>query len=326
MCYDFDLSTTFFAKISIFGVLISGGFVRCLRRYFFEERRYNVPKENLPDDFIAPVDDGKPLGITDDYMFYFVMQDEAICTRFLQEFLPDWQIKQVKTQMQRQYKHGRKSKAIRVDVQATDDRGRLFDIEMQRDNEFQHKRIRYYRAVIDLNSLKVSQDYDKLPPAVIIILSPFDSFAGRSEKVYFFQTVCRKEGYDIVLNDESLVFVVNSRGTVGSVSPTMQKFLDLMNGVADTSDDFIKAICDKMSYYNHDAQWRKDRMEYQVTLNHERNIGEKRGIEIGEERNLIQNLRYLVESGMSPDEAMVRLKVPSEKREEYRKLIEPQKV
>lgn len=29
---------------------------------------------------------GKPLGITDDYMFYFVMQDEAICTQFLQDF------------------------------------------------------------------------------------------------------------------------------------------------------------------------------------------------------------------------------------------------
>ena len=47
----------------------------------------------LPDDFIAPVDGGKPLVITDDYMLYFVMQDEAICTRFLQEFLPEWQIK-----------------------------------------------------------------------------------------------------------------------------------------------------------------------------------------------------------------------------------------
>lgn len=36
-----------------------------------------MSKENLPDEFIEPVDDGKPLGITDDDMFYLVMQDEA---------------------------------------------------------------------------------------------------------------------------------------------------------------------------------------------------------------------------------------------------------
>lgn len=166
---------------------------------------------------------GKPLGITDDYMFYFVMQDEAICTQFLQDFLPEWKNRQVSTQMQRQYKHGKRSKAIWADVQATDDQGRLFDIEMLRDKEFEHKRIRYYRAVIDLNSLKVNQDYDKLPPAVIIILSPFDSFAGHSEKVYFFQTVCQREEQDIVLNDESLVLV------------------NLMNSVANTSGTSVRS-------------------------------------------------------------------------------------
>ena len=107
---------------------------------------------------------------------------------------------------------------------------------MQIDKEFEHKWIRYYRAVIDLNSLKVNQDYDKLPPAVII-----DSFARHSEKVYFFQTVCQREEQDIVLNDESLVFGVNSKGTIGSVSPTMQKFLDLMNGVADTSGTSVRS-------------------------------------------------------------------------------------
>lgn len=71
---------------------------------------------------------------------------------------------------------------------------------MQRNKEFKHKRIRYYRAVIDLNSLKVNQDYDKLPPAVII-----DSFAEHKEKVYFFQAVCQREEQDIVLKDEAMV-------------------------------------------------------------------------------------------------------------------------
>lgn len=125
---------------------------------------------------------GKPLGITDDYTFYFVMQDEAIYTQFLQEFLLKRKNRQVSTQMQRRYKHGKRSKAIWVDVQATDNQGWLFDIEMQRDKEFEHKRIRCYQAVINLNSLKVNHDYDKLLPAVIIILSPFDSFAVHSGK------------------------------------------------------------------------------------------------------------------------------------------------
>ena len=46
------------------------------------------------------------IGITDDFMFFAVMSDEQICTRLLQELLPELKIKKVTTKAQSQIKGG----------------------------------------------------------------------------------------------------------------------------------------------------------------------------------------------------------------------------
>lgn len=71
----------------------------------------------------------EPIGITDDFMFFAVMSDEQICTRLLQELLPELKIKKVTTKAQSQIKGGREDKAIRLDIQAFDEQGRIYDIE-----------------------------------------------------------------------------------------------------------------------------------------------------------------------------------------------------
>ena len=116
---------------------------------------------------------------------------------------------------------------------------------------------------------------------MIIILSPFDSFAGHKEKVFPNGLSAGRAGHCL-------------KRRIAGLWGQFQG--DDLLGQSDHAEilGFDERRC-----------------------RHERNIGEKRsekrGIKIGEERTLIQNLRYLVESGMSPDEAMVRLKVPSEK-------------
>lgn len=270
-------------------------------------------KENLP------VISRQELGITDDYMFFSVMQDDRICTRFLQELFPELKIKNLEVQAQKQIKRSKESKAVRLDVGANDDQGRVYDLEMQSKNRFKHKRVRYYRAITDANLLETGMAYEKLPPSIIVILSPFANVNSK-KRVCCFRTYCTEE--KIGLDDKSLIYIITSRGTEGLVSPTIQKFLDLMNGHADTSNDFIKEVCEKMSVYNQDVQWRNDRLAYKSTLSQERYEGEKRG----KEEALVENLRSLVESGMAADEAMSRLKVPREKWNEYREKIEPQNV
>lgn len=76
---------------------------------------YNMVKENNLNQY-------EPIGITDDFMFFAVMIDEQICTRLLQELLPELKIKKVTTKAQSQIKGGREDKAIRLDIQAFDER------------------------------------------------------------------------------------------------------------------------------------------------------------------------------------------------------------
>ncbi|MGN1408031.1 hypothetical protein [Lactobacillus sp.] len=67
-------------------------------------------------------------------------------------------------------------------------------------------------------------------------------------------------------------------------------------------------------------------MEYQVMLNHERNIGMKQGEKRGKEEALVENLRSLVNKGKTPTEAFDLLDVPEANRPKLLKLIEPQNV
>lgn len=49
----------------------------------------------------------------------------------MQELLPELNIKRVTTRAQSQIKGGREDKGIRLDIQAFDEQGRVYDIEMQ---------------------------------------------------------------------------------------------------------------------------------------------------------------------------------------------------
>ncbi|GHV97746.1 hypothetical protein lacNasYZ03_18980 [Lactobacillus nasalidis] len=178
--------------------------------------------------------------------------DEGICTRVLQELLPQLKIKKLTTKAQSQIKGGREDKAIRLAIQAFDEQGQIYDIEMQLSRDFQPKRTHYYKALVDMTTLLAGTDYDDLPPMFVIIFSPFDQF-GDKERVSDYIVYCPKTHR--ALDDGTHVIYVNSKGVKGEVSQAMQKFLNLMNGQVDRKDALINDIAEKMDYYNHDQEW-----------------------------------------------------------------------
>ena len=90
-----------------------------------------------------------------------------------------------------------------------------------------------------MTTLLAGTDYDDLPPMFVIIFSPFDQF-GDKERVSDYIVYCPKTHR--ALGDGTHVIYVNSKGVNGKVSPTMQKFLDLMNGQVDRKDALINDI------------------------------------------------------------------------------------
>ena len=198
-----------------------------------------------------------------------------------------------------------------MDIQAFDERGRIYDIEMQLSRDFQPKRSRYYKALVDMTTLLAGTDYDDLPPMFVIIFSPFDQF-GDKERVSDYIVYCPKTHR--ALGDGTHVVYVNSKGVNGEVSPTMQKFLDLMNGQVDRKDALINDIAKKMDYYNHNQEWRANRLEYVTTLRHERNEGI-------DEATVKNALNVMVKFNVTAEQALDALDVPKPDQPEYLQMM-----
>ncbi len=106
------------------------------------------------------------------------MQDSELCKELLQRILPDLEIDHIEyPELQKAIKPDVDAKSIRLDVYIRDDKGTIYDIEMQvTDTKELPKRSRYYQSVIDLQLIDKGQHYKLLKPSYIIFICPFDVF------------------------------------------------------------------------------------------------------------------------------------------------------
>ena len=170
-----------------------------------------------------------------------------------------------------------------------------------------------------MTTLLAGTDYDDLPPMFVIIFSPFDQF-GDKERVSDYFVYCPKTHR--ALGDGTHVIYVNSKGVSGKVSPTMQKFLDLMNGQVDRENALINDIAEKMDYYNHNQEWRANRLEYETTLRHERKLGVDEGRNEGIYETTVKNaLSVMVKFNVSAEEALDALGVPKSDQAKYLQMM-----
>ena len=63
-----------------------------------------------------------------------------------------------------------------MDCVARDSEGKLFDVEIQQDNEgASPKRARYHSGLMDMNTLNPGQDFDELPESYVIFITRDDT-------------------------------------------------------------------------------------------------------------------------------------------------------
>ncbi len=164
-------------------------------------------------------------------------------------------------------------------------------------------------------SLLTGDDYDDMPMSFVIIFSPFDHFEIDERVIEFIEYSPK---HHLALGDEMHTLYVNSKGTKGEVSPTLQKFLDLMNGQVDRKNDLIDAIAEKMNYYNHNQEWRASRLEYETTLRHERKLGINEGIDEATVKNA---LSVMVKFNVTAEQALDALDVPKPDQPKYLQMM-----
>lgn len=120
--------------------------------------------------------------LMDDTFFSVVMRDKAACEYLLTKLL-GMPLKVIENKTQYSVRNI-ESRSITLDVLVEDENGKLYDVEIQSENEYNHeRRIRYYRTALDWSYLEKGVDYSKLPELYMIFISDFDPL--KLKKVHY---------------------------------------------------------------------------------------------------------------------------------------------
>ena len=121
-------------------------------------------------------DDFKNIQITDDYMFYSVMEAMPDCCQKIIELAIGKKTKEIKIRSQMKFKQTTSSKGIVIDVHAYDEDA-WYTVEMQTcNNDDIPKRARYYHSATDMECVKKGEFYRDLKDNHVIFICNFDLF------------------------------------------------------------------------------------------------------------------------------------------------------
>ena len=133
------------------------------------------------------------LTLMDDLFMQVVLEEQACTEYILQTILDKSSLKLKEQRLQKRLAnlHGR---ALVLDCLCTDDRGILYNIEVQNASAGAiPKRARYHAALMDTYSLKKGQNFSKLPESYVIVITAKDVL-GEGEQLYQIERVIRKSG------------------------------------------------------------------------------------------------------------------------------------
>ena len=196
--------------------------------------------------------DFEKITLTDDIMFSTVLSDPEKCKEFLQRLLGITIIELEIVTEQKSVKNKRVAKGIRLDIYAKDNRGNVYNLEMQMiDTKELELRSRYYHSEMDGYQIKEGQPYSELKNSIVIFLCCFDLFE-RNRSVYTFMNQCVEEK-DLVLNDKRKTIFVNIFGQRKGISEKLSILLDYLK-TSEPTDDFTKRLQEEVVNVRNDQE------------------------------------------------------------------------
>ncbi|MDU4971663.1 MAG: Rpn family recombination-promoting nuclease/putative transposase [Hungatella hathewayi] len=248
----------------------------------------------------------RELNLEDDFLFARVMSDKEICRKVLERIL-NISIKEVVLPTtQRTIDLLFEGKGIRLDVYVNDDKGTVYNCEMQRGRRRElPKRSRYYLGSIDLDLIAAGQPYTALRKTFIIFVCTFDPFKD-GRHIYSFENICR-ENTAISLGDEAAKIFLNTKGTADDIDHDMKEFLTYIENTTDTfaaqtSSALVKEIHEKVTEVK---QSKEMEVEYMTLLQRDREKQEEGAL-------LATRIIRLHLKGMSGEEIALSVHVDQE--------------
>ena len=216
---------------------------------------------------------------TNDLIFRWVMEHEENCLAILRAILPELKITAVKRRENEHpvnYLAFDDERGVRFDAIIEDDQERFYDVEMQVANQpGLGKRVRYYQAQIDQETLKKGEDYDDLRESYVIFFCAFDP-CGQDRRLYQFHYY-EDDDRQLRLPTNSHVILINALGTKGQITPALAAVLDVMNRRRDNQNPLAVSLVKEIDGYNRDKKRRRALMNLKMRLKDERRLGLSEG-------------------------------------------------
>jgi len=247
------------------------------------------------------------LRLIDDTFFSACFDDNPEDVQYILRIIlnkPDLKVLKVQTQKSVENLYGR---SVRFDVFATDDNGKLYNIEVQRaDSGAIPARARYNSAMLDYNELQKSRDFKELPESFVIFITENDVLGG-GEKIYHIDRVIR-ETQSLFADGTHIIYVNGSyKGEVG------EPLDDLIHDFfCDNPDDMRhKQLADRVKFLKSNESGVNAMRSVLDDLQEER-----------EKQTLLKSIRNLMETlNLTVQQAMDAMKIPADQQNELRSLI-----
>ena len=127
---------------------------------------------------------------------------------------------------------------------------------------------------------ETGKNYNSLGDVVILFITPFDPFDAHGYYKYTFRNTCQ-EDKELVLDDGVTKVVLNAAGHKGEITSELKEFLQLVAGNVDPTHYAEGSFADRVQKQVHiarrNAKWRKEYMDWEMTLRNEREKGREEG-------------------------------------------------
>lgn len=197
---------------------------------------------------------------------------------------------------------------IRLDVYLDEEDAGIYDLEVDRtvnpaDRKSLPKRVRFYHAKIDANTLASGTAYGKLRDVCVIFILNYDPF-GMNRMVYTVKNTCREEP-DMPYEDGASSIFLYTKGTVGNPEEALRHLLYYMENTSEQN-----AVDRELKEIHHIVTKVKEKGETGLAYfglcekieKAERQAEERgleRGMKQGMERGMEQGLEQGMERGMT---------------------------
>ena len=225
------------------------------------------------------------LSLSDNFLFQKVMRNKRLCKKLIEKIL-QIKIRDITyPEEEKTIQMGMDAKSIRLDVYVEDDKGTVYDLEMQTTSGPKQelpKRTRYYQGMIDMNLIEKGEDYEKLNPCFIVFICTFDPFQ-RGLPMYTFTNLCHEDGEE--LGDETTKLFLSSPNYEKAHDVELRDFLQYVEKKV-AEGVFAKELDQEVQRVKNEEETRREYMTLAMEIKRQRAEAREEALAEGMEKGM----------------------------------------